>query len=179
MVTAVVIIRCHYCCGERYELSLRRWVIHRVPWRLRPPALRRRLLCVPAPSQLSRARGPPLRRQQSVRLCLRMTWPRGPDRLRPNSRGSMRALTNICEISATTSSSREVATTCADHVANFDIILCQFVENISHRVASRDDGDAQERQREKAQLTTEMATWNKEAVDYSRANPPEPRGLSR
>ena len=68
----------------------------------------------------------------------------------------------MAKISATASSSREVATACADQVANFDIILRQFVENNSGRVAaSRDDGDAQERQRQKAQLTTEMATWNK------------------
>ena len=29
MVTAVVIIRCDYCCGERCGLSLRRWVMRR------------------------------------------------------------------------------------------------------------------------------------------------------
>ena len=67
----------------------------------------------------------------------------------------------FAEISATTSSSREVAAACANQVANFDIILRQFVENNSGRVASRDDGDAQGRQRQKAQLATEMATWNK------------------
>ena len=55
----------------------------------------------------------------------------------------------FAEISATTSSSREVAAVCADQVANFDIILRQFVENNSDRVASRDDRDAQERQRQK------------------------------
>ena len=37
----------------------------------------------------------------------------------------------------------------------------QFMENNSGRVASRDNGDAQERQRQKAQLATEMTTWNK------------------
>ena len=46
VVSAVVIIHCDYCCGERCGLSLRRWVIRRVPRRLQPPALRRRLLCV-------------------------------------------------------------------------------------------------------------------------------------
>eukprot|EP00904_Undaria_pinnatifida_P001064 jgi/Undpi1/10959/HiC_scaffold_30.g13260.m1 len=71
----------------------------------------------------------------------------------------------MAKISATASSSREVATACADQVANFDIILRQFVENNSGRVAAaRDDGDAQERQRQKVQLTTEMATWNKSFV---------------
>ena len=35
------------------------------------------------------------------------------------------------------------------------------MENNSGRVASRDDGDAQERQRQKVQLATEMTTWNK------------------
>ena len=67
----------------------------------------------------------------------------------------------FAEISAATSSSREVAAACADQVANFDIIPRQFVKNNPGRVASRDDGDAQVRQRQKAQLTTEMATWNK------------------
>ena len=67
----------------------------------------------------------------------------------------------FAEIFATTSSSREVATACADQVAHFAIILPQVVENNSGPVASRDDGDARERQRQKAQLTTEMATWNK------------------
>ena len=42
----------------------------------------------------------------------------------------------MAEISATNSSSRELAAACADQVANFDIILRQFVENISGRVAS-------------------------------------------
>ena len=68
---------------------------------------------------------------------------------------------HFAELSATTSSSCEVATACADQEANFDIILRQFVENKSGRVALRDDGDAHERQRQEAQLTTEMATWNK------------------
>ena len=45
------------------------------------------------------------------------------------------------------------------------------MENNSDRVASRDDGDAQERQREKAQLTTEMATWNKDQ-GYGRGGTP-------
>ena len=68
----------------------------------------------------------------------------------------------VTEISATVSSSREVATACVDQVENFNIILRQFVENNSGRVAAfRDDGDAQERQPQKAQLTTEIATWNK------------------
>ena len=68
----------------------------------------------------------------------------------------------LAEISANAFSSREVATVYADQVDNSDIILRQFVENNSGRIAaSRDDGDAQERQRQKAQLTTEMATWNK------------------
>ena len=68
----------------------------------------------------------------------------------------------LAEIFAIASSSREVATACADRVANFDSILRQFVENNSGRVAaSRDEGDSQDRQRQNAQLTTEMATWNK------------------
>ena len=67
----------------------------------------------------------------------------------------------IAELSATASSSREVAAACANQVANLDIIVRQFVENNSGRVASRDDGDTQERQRKKAQLATEMTTWNK------------------
>ena len=47
-------------------------------------------------------------------------------------------------------------------MANFDVVVRQCVDNYSGRVAaSRDDGDAQERQRHKAQLTTEMAMWNK------------------
>ena len=55
----------------------------------------------------------------------------------------------FAEISATTSPSREVAAACADKVATFDIILRQFVENKSGRVAaSHDDGDARERQRQ-------------------------------
>ena len=53
----------------------------------------------------------------------------------------------FAEISATTCCPREVAAVCADQVANSDIILCQFVKNNSCRVASRDYGDAQERQR--------------------------------
>ena len=69
---------------------------------------------------------------------------------------------DLADISTTDSSSREVATACADQVANFDIILRQFAENNFGRVAaSRDDGDAQERQRQKTQISTEMATWNK------------------
>ena len=31
MVTAVVTIRCDYCCGKHCRLSLRRWVIRRLP----------------------------------------------------------------------------------------------------------------------------------------------------
>ena len=68
---------------------------------------------------------------------------------------------NFAELSATASSSREAAAACADQVANLDIMVRQFVKNNSGRVASRDDGDAQERQRQKAQLATEMTTWNK------------------
>ena len=64
----------------------------------------------------------------------------------------------FAEISATTSSSREVAAAGADQVANFDFILRQLMENNSGRVASRDDGNAQERQCQNAQLTTGMAT---------------------
>ena len=60
----------------------------------------------------------------------------------------------FAEMSVTNSSSREVAAACADQVANSDVILRQFVENNSGRVASRDDGDAQERQRQTAQLAT-------------------------
>ena len=41
------------------------------------------------------------------------------------------------------------------------MIFGQFEENNSRRVASRDDGDAQEPQRQKKQLTNEVATWNK------------------
>ena len=45
-------------------------------------------------------------------------------------------------------------------VTNFNVILRQFVENDSVRAAaSRNDGDTQERQRQKVQLTDEMATW--------------------
>ena len=37
-MTAVVIISCDYWCGERSELSIRRWVIRRVPRCLPLPA---------------------------------------------------------------------------------------------------------------------------------------------
>ena len=67
---------------------------------------------------------------------------------------------NFAELSAITSSSREAAAACADQVANLDIMVRQFVENNSGRGASRDDDDAQERQRQKAQLAAEMTTWN-------------------
>ena len=40
-------------------------------------------------------------------------------------------------------------------------MVLQFVETNSGRVASPDDGDAQERDRQKAHLATEMTTWNK------------------
>lgn len=66
------------------------------------------------------------------------------------------------EMSATVCFAREIATACADQVANFHVVLRQFVENSSGRVtASRDAGDAQERHRQKAQIMSEMATWNK------------------
>ena len=68
---------------------------------------------------------------------------------------------NYAELSALASSTREAADTCTDQVANLDIMVRQFMENNSGRVASRDDGDAQERQRQKAQLATELTTWNK------------------
>ena len=65
-------------------------------------------------------------------------------------------------MSEAVSSAREVATACADQLANLDVILRQFTENNSGgTAASRDDGDAQERQRQKAQLTNDMATWKK------------------
>ena len=68
----------------------------------------------------------------------------------------------LVEMSATVYSAREVATACAHQVANLDVVLCQFVEKSSGRVAaSQDDGDALERHRQKAQMTTELATWNK------------------
>ena len=89
---------------------------------------------MPGPPQLSRARGPPLGRQRSVRPCLRMTGPRGPDRLKPNSRGSISALDdNFAELLATASASREAAATCADQVATLDIMVRQFVENNAGR----------------------------------------------
>ena len=44
---------------------------------------------------------------------------------------------NFAELSATASSSREAAAACADQVANLDIIVRQFVENNSGRVASQ------------------------------------------
>ena len=68
---------------------------------------------------------------------------------------------NYAELSAIASSTREAADACTDQVANLDIMVRQFMENNSGRVASRDDGDAQERQRQQAQLATELATWNK------------------
>ena len=161
-MTGVAIIRCDYCCGERCGLSLRRWVIRRVPRRLPLPALRRRIFLVPGPPQLSRARGRPPGRRRSVRLCIRMTGPRGPHRLKPNSHGSISAFDdNFAELSAIASSSREAAAACTDQVASLDIMVRQFMENNAGRVASRDDGDAQEQQRQKAQLATEMTTWNK------------------
>ena len=67
----------------------------------------------------------------------------------------------FAELSATIASSGVLAAAYADQVANFDIILRQFVENNSGPVAPREDGEAQERQRQKAQLATKMATWNK------------------
>ena len=68
---------------------------------------------------------------------------------------------NYAELSAIASSSREAADACTDQVANLDIMVRQFMENNSGRVASRDDGEDQERQRQKAQLATELTTWNK------------------
>ena len=65
---------------------------------------------------------------------------------------------NFAELSTIASSSREAAAACTDQVANLDIMVRQFMENNSGRVASRDDGDAQERQRQKAQLDIEMTT---------------------
>ena len=78
---------------------------------------------MPGPPQLSRARSSPRGRQRSVRPCGRMIGPRGPDRLRSNSRGSMSALTAF--------SFREAVAACADHVANIYIVVLQFVENDS------------------------------------------------
>ena len=72
-----------------------------------------------------------------------------------------RLVDNFAELSAIASSSREAAAACTDQVANLDIIVRQFMGNNSGRVAFRDDGDAQERQRQKAQLATEMTTWNR------------------
>ena len=64
----------------------------------------------------------------------------------------------IAVVSETVSFAREVATACVDHVANLDVILRQFIENNSGRTAaSRNDGDAQERQRQNAQHTDDMA----------------------
>ena len=68
---------------------------------------------------------------------------------------------DFAELSAIASSSREAAAACTDQVANLDIMVGQFMENNAGRVASRDNGDAQERQRQKKQLATEMTTWNK------------------
>ena len=66
----------------------------------------------------------------------------------------------IAVVSEAVSSAREVTTACADRFANLDVILRQFIENNSGRTAaSRDDGDAREGQRQKAQLTDDMATW--------------------
>ena len=65
------------------------------------------------------------------------------------------------DLSAIAFSAREAVAACTDQVANRVIMVRQFVENNSGRVASQDDGYAQERQRKKAQLATEMTTWNK------------------
>ena len=116
---------------------------------------------MPGPPQLSRARGPPPGRQRSMRPLPSddlATWARQVEA--ELARVHTRLDDFFAELSATTSSSHEIAAACADQVANSDFILRQFVENNSGRVACRDDGDAQERQRLKAQLSTEMATWN-------------------
>ena len=52
---------------------------------------------------------------------------------------------SFAEVSAITFSAREAATACDDQVTNVDIIVRQFVENNSGRVASQDDGVAEER----------------------------------
>ena len=44
---------------------------------------------------------------------------------------------NFAELSAIASSSREAAAACADQVSNLDIMVRQFMENNSGRVASR------------------------------------------
>ena len=55
-----------------------------------------------------------------------------------------------------------MATACADHVASFDAVSRQFVENNFGRVdVSRDGGDAQGWQRQKARLNDGTATWQK------------------
>ena len=68
---------------------------------------------------------------------------------------------NFAGLSAVASSPREAAAACTDQVANFDIMARQFIENNTGRVASRNDSDTLERQRQTAQLATEMTTWNK------------------
>ena len=157
MVTADVINRCDYYCGERCGLSLRRWVIRRVP-RDSPGAA--------APAAASAEAGATPRARAAAALAGAgyssgapavgaalpsddlATWARQVEA--ELARVHARLDEKIAEISATTSSSREVAAACADQVANSDIILRQFVENNSGRVASRDDGDAHEWQRQKA-----------------------------
>ena len=162
VVTAVVRIRCDYC-GERCGLSLRRCVIHRMPRRLPPPATRGRLLCEPGLPQLSRARGSSSG-ASVVGAALTSddlaTWAGQVEA--EFARVNARLDEKLAEMSGTVPSSREVATACADQMANFDVVVRQFVENNSGLVAtSRDNVDAQERQRRKAQLTTEMSTWDK------------------
>ena len=113
------------------------------------------------PPQLSWARGPPAGASDRCGLALDYcaTWARQvEDKF---ARVQERLDEKIADLSATASSSGEVAAACADQVANLDIIVRQFVENNSGRVASRDDGDAQEWQRQKAKLATETTTLNK------------------
>ena len=185
VVTAVVLIRCDYGCGERCGPCLRRWVIRRVSRRLPRSALRQRLLCVPGRLQLSGARGPPPGCQWSVRPCLRMTWPRGPDRLRTNSRGSRRAVTKQLP--------RYLQPLLPPARKRLPLLIRKLISTSSFASSCENQlwsGSLPRRRRRSGLATTKDTTYNRNgymeqdvhslaAVDNSRAYPPEPRGLSR
>ena len=70
--------------------------------------------------------------------------------------------TKVNELTASVASIRDRVAACAAQSAHFEIAFQQFVDNHADRVhTSRDDGDARERLRQKAQLSENTVLWKK------------------
>lgn len=70
--------------------------------------------------------------------------------------------TRLAALSDSVASAQVAVTACTAQVAHCEAVIHQFIDNQSGRsAASRDDGDAQDRQRQKAQLNKDTSTWEK------------------